>query len=303
MATKKMVNSLDFQGTLLIKGLGAPVADNDAARKLYVDTGVDAAKSRANHTGSQTASTISDFDTAVRTNRLDQLAAPTAPLGLNNQRLTSVADPTSAQEAATKAYVDAQLAGVATGQVLKGAVRAAVGTNVNTAAPGATLDGLAAANGDVFLLTGQTTGSQNGPWVYNGAAAAMTRPANWDSNAEAVIGSYWIVREGTQADTFALLTNDTAVNLGTTSLSFVVRGTASAVTGYTATCPTVAAGATWTVTHNLGSTKVIAQLWRVGSPFDQVDVYIARPDANTLAVQPDIAFASGEYEIVVQKVA
>ena len=33
---------------------------------------------RANHTGTQTAATISDFDTQVRTSRLDQLAAPTA---------------------------------------------------------------------------------------------------------------------------------------------------------------------------------------------------------------------------------
>ena len=31
---------------------------------------------RANHTGTQTASTISDFDTAVRTSRVDQMAAP-----------------------------------------------------------------------------------------------------------------------------------------------------------------------------------------------------------------------------------
>src|SRR5262245_22528705 len=43
---------------------------------------------RANHTGTQTASTISDFNTAVRTNRLDQMAAPTAALDLNGQRAT-----------------------------------------------------------------------------------------------------------------------------------------------------------------------------------------------------------------------
>jgi hypothetical protein len=64
---------------------------------------------RANHTGSQTASTISDFNTAVRTNRLDQMAAPTGSVALNAQKLTGVADPTSAQDASTKAYVDAQV--------------------------------------------------------------------------------------------------------------------------------------------------------------------------------------------------
>ena len=36
--------------------------------------------SRSNHTGTQPASTISDFNTQVQTNRLDQMASPTADL-------------------------------------------------------------------------------------------------------------------------------------------------------------------------------------------------------------------------------
>ena len=64
---------------------------------------------RANHTGTQTASTVSDFDTQVRTSRLDQMAAPTASVSLNSQKITSLLDPTSAQDASTKAYVDAQV--------------------------------------------------------------------------------------------------------------------------------------------------------------------------------------------------
>lgn len=45
---------------------------------------------RANHTGTQTASTISDFDTQVRTSRLDQMAIPTATVDLNAQILDNV---------------------------------------------------------------------------------------------------------------------------------------------------------------------------------------------------------------------
>lgn len=45
-----------------------------------VATASTADRARANHTGTQLASTISDFNTAVRTNRLDQMAAPTAPV-------------------------------------------------------------------------------------------------------------------------------------------------------------------------------------------------------------------------------
>ena len=65
---------------------------------------------RANHTGTQTASTISDFNTAVRTNRLDQMAAPTGSVSLNSQKVTSLATPTDNADAATKLYVDTKVA-------------------------------------------------------------------------------------------------------------------------------------------------------------------------------------------------
>jgi len=70
-----------------------------AISKLAVDP-----LDRANHTGTQTAATISDFDTQVRTSRLDQMAAPTGSLSINSQKLTNVADPTSNQDAVTLKY-------------------------------------------------------------------------------------------------------------------------------------------------------------------------------------------------------
>lgn len=54
------------------------------------------------------AADISDFDTQVRTSTLNQMSAPSADLSINSHKLTSVTDPTSAQDAATKAYVDAR---------------------------------------------------------------------------------------------------------------------------------------------------------------------------------------------------
>ena len=79
------------------------------AAKMAVDP-----YARANHTGTQLASTVSDFDTQVRTNRLDQLAAPTASVALNAQKLTGVANPTLTQDAVTLNYLDGQK-GVANG--------------------------------------------------------------------------------------------------------------------------------------------------------------------------------------------
>lgn len=63
---------------------------------------------RANHTGTQLASTVSNFDTQVRTSRLDQMAAPTGSVGMNSQKLTGLATPTVATDAATKAYAEAR---------------------------------------------------------------------------------------------------------------------------------------------------------------------------------------------------
>jgi len=70
---------------------------------------------RANHTGTQTANTVSDFDTQVRTSRLDQMAAPTGSLSLNSQKITNLATPTSNTDASTKAYVDTSISNLIAG--------------------------------------------------------------------------------------------------------------------------------------------------------------------------------------------
>lgn len=61
---------------------------------------------RANHTGTQLASTISNFDSQVRAIRIDQMAAPTAPVSLGSQKITNLATPTSSADAVNKSYVD-----------------------------------------------------------------------------------------------------------------------------------------------------------------------------------------------------
>lgn len=70
---------------------------------------------RANHTGSQAASTISDFDTQVRTSRLDQMAAPTGSVSMNSQKITNVATPTLSGDAATKGYIDTEITNLING--------------------------------------------------------------------------------------------------------------------------------------------------------------------------------------------
>jgi hypothetical protein len=96
------ITSADLvDGTIVNADINAAAAI--ALSKLAVDP-----LARANHTGTQTASTVSDFDTQVRTSRLDQMAAPTAAVALNAQKITGLADPTSAQDAVTLNYITTQ---------------------------------------------------------------------------------------------------------------------------------------------------------------------------------------------------
>ena len=103
---------LNLGGTITSADLvdGTIVATDIADGTITAAKMVSDPYARANHTGSQTASTISDFDTQVRTSRLDQMAAPTGSVSLNSQKVTSLATPTSDADAATKLYVDTKVA-------------------------------------------------------------------------------------------------------------------------------------------------------------------------------------------------
>ena len=162
---------------------------------------------------SLTASKISDFDTQVRTNRLDQMAAPTADVSFNSRKITSLADPTNAQDAATKAYVDS----TAQGLDVKESVRIATTANITLSGLTA-IDGITPVAGNRILVKNQSTGSENG--IYVAASGAWTRAADFVTGKVSA-GSFVFVEEGTtNADSGWVLTNDGAVTVGTTALTF-----------------------------------------------------------------------------------
>ena len=103
---------LDLGGTIT----SADLVDGTIVATDIADGTITAAKmvtdpyARANHTGTQLAATVSDFDTQVRTSRLDQMAAPTGSVSVNSQKITSLATPTVNTDAATKLYVDTKVA-------------------------------------------------------------------------------------------------------------------------------------------------------------------------------------------------
>ena len=173
---------------------------------------------RANQTGTQTSATISDFNSAVYTARLDQLAAPTSNVSLNGLKIVSLADPQNPQDGATKGYADAL---IATGNN-KGTARLAATGNVVLASPGATFDSVTAAVGDILLLPVQTTGSQNGLYVFNGAASPLTRTTNANLSGEIRPGLFVFAAEGTlNGSNGYTLTTPNPIVLETTALTFI----------------------------------------------------------------------------------
>jgi hypothetical protein len=143
----------------------------------------------------------------------------TGTVDVSSARITSVATPTATTDAANKGYVDAQLQGLDVKQSVRVATTAN-GTLASAFANGQTVDGVTLATDDRILLKNQSTGSENGIYTVN-ASGAPTRAADFDSNSEVTGGAFFFVEEGTvNADNGFALTNDGAITVGTTALTF-----------------------------------------------------------------------------------
>lgn len=158
---------------------------------------------------------ITDFDTGVRQNRLDEMAAPTGSVSMNSQKLTNLAAPTSDNDAATKAYVDAAKSGLD----VKDSVRVATTANLASLSGLLTIDGITVVAGDRVLVKNQSTKSGNG--IYLAASGAWSRATDADSSAEVSAGMFTFVEEGTtNADSGWVCTTDGSITVGTTEIEF-----------------------------------------------------------------------------------
>lgn len=182
---------------------------------------------------------VSDFDTGVQANRLDQLAAPTADISLNNNKITGLADPVSSQDAATKLYVDNTAQGLdAKASVLAASVgdlgglynngSSGVGATLtnNGAQAAFTLDGDLIGAGGRVLIKDQATALQNGIYTVTDIGSSstdwiLTRAIDLDEAPE--LPSAYVFVEGgdTNANNGYVCTNEASgLTVGVTGITF-----------------------------------------------------------------------------------
>ena len=170
---------------------------------------------------------ISDFDAGVRTNRLDQMTAPTGSVSLNSQTITNVADPVNTQDAATKGFVEATSQGldVKDSCVACTTANITISTALNN---GDTLDGVTLADGNRVLVKDQSTASQNGIYVVGSSPA---RAADLAAGADAA-GFFTFVEQGTvNADNgFVCTSNKGSAVVGTNNLTIAQFSGAGQIT-------------------------------------------------------------------------
>ena len=198
---------------------------------------------------------------------------------MSSSRITSVTDPTAAQDAATKAYVDA----VKTGLDVKGSCKyattadlsatyangtAGVGATLTADANGAlTVDGATPSTDDRILVMDQSDAEENGIYTVTtvgnaGAAFVLTRATDADTGTEFTGGTFTFVETGTaNADNGYVFTHNGAPTMGTTELAvaqFSGAGQITAGSGMTKSANTMNVVGGTGITANANDIQIAA---------------------------------------------
>lgn len=200
----------------------------------------------------------------------------TQALDADGFTIENLVDPSGAQDAATKSYVDALVNGAEWKQQSRLATTAAlpsnnysngasgVGATLTGVAFGAlTIDGVTPTVGDRVLVKNEATPANNGIYTVTtvGAIATLyvlTRATDYNQAAEVSAGTATFVTEGTaNADTAWVQTTTGTITMGSTSLVFVQFGSGGG--GVTSINKTGSTALTGAVTLTGGTNVALTQ--------------------------------------------
>jgi len=228
---RRFATSIDLMGLALLNAALNPLSSDPAglgagdAGRMWVNTTVPTVKfwngttaidllARANQTGTQLASTISNFTATVQAIQWSTMATPTGSVNMGSQNFTNLVAASGSGQAVEYAQFNTAIAAVQSGLDFKAPpATVVVTTNMSLSSPGSTINGHTMAAGDTVLLTGQTTTTQNGIYTWNNATS-LTRRADSSSNTSIYSGTMISVgaADNTNADTVWM---QTAVGTGT----------------------------------------------------------------------------------------
>lgn len=262
--SRKFLTHIDLQGNQLYNALIGNAASSSGLSttdgSVYFDTTLHKLQVRENGAwvGYYTSTTT-----------LNSITAPTGSLAMNSQKITGLADPTSAQDAATKAYVDAYSLGLDFKQSVLVATQSNLASFTLGASTTATIDGVTVSAGSRVLVKSQTIPSQNGIYVgaYSAPNLSLVRSSDADVDAELTAGTFVYVEGGTSAGAAYVLTtqNVTVGTTGQTWSQFSGNNTTNAGAGLTLTGNVLAVGAGTGITVNTDDVAVnYSALW-IGS--------------------------------------
>ena len=225
---------------------------------------------------------------------------------LGSSRIQNLPNAVSAQEPATLAQLNSAVEGLAS----KDNARVSTQGNISILSPGASIDGIAMVSGDRVLVRAQTTTSENGIYIWNGASVAMTRSPDantFDKLESAIIP----IDEGSDSGT---TWRQTSINgtLNTTAVTFVPFGTSTP--NATSSSPGKVQLATQAeVNAGIDASKVVTPATLAASPFAaskfvsvigdaSATSYIVTHNLNTRDVRVELIRNSGNYDTVLAEV-